>query len=158
MPDMRLRPYLLVNYLTIRHALGLVPESVSAPDLAAISRLVRRALDTAIATARHVADDTAECFAQASDTANVRDAAWSDEHARMEGAGRAPEASEPEASRRLYASPPASERCDGLPDILLDPVGVFTQSADETARGHLLARRPTRPLREDGCSRRSVSE
>ena len=57
----------------------------------AISGLVKRALDTAITTARHVADDTAECDAQASDTANVRDTAWSDEHAQVEGEARGPQ-------------------------------------------------------------------
>ena len=93
-PDLRLRPYLLFNYQTIRHALGHLPEGVSAPDLPSISALVERALDTAIATARHVADDTAECFAQASDTANVRDSAWSDEHAQVEGAAQASEMNE----------------------------------------------------------------
>ena len=98
-PDLRLRPYLLFNYQTIRHALGHLPEGVSAPDLPSISALVKRALDTAIATARHVADDTAECFAQASDTANVRDSAWSDEHAQVEGAAPASEMNEAHVQR-----------------------------------------------------------
>ena len=97
-PDLRLRPYLLFNYLTIKHALGHAPEDVSPPDLAAISSLVKRALNTAVTTARHVADDTAECFAQASDTANVRDTAWSDEHAEVEGAAPASEDSEAHVS------------------------------------------------------------
>ena len=93
-PDLRLRPYLLFNYLTIKHALGHAPEGVSPPDLAAISGFVKRALNTAITTARHVADDTAECFAQASDTANVRDTAWSDEHAQVEACALEPQDSE----------------------------------------------------------------
>ena len=52
---------------------------------------MKRALGTALTSARHVADDTAECYAQASDTANVRDTAWSDEHAEVEAAARASE-------------------------------------------------------------------
>ena len=52
---------------------------------------VKRALGTALTTARDVADDTAECHAQASDTANVHDTAWSDEHAEVEDAARASE-------------------------------------------------------------------
>ena len=54
-----------------------------------------------ITTARHVADDTAECYAQASDTANVRDTAWSDEHAEVECAARGSEDSEARVCR-LY--------------------------------------------------------
>ena len=95
-PDLRLRPYLLFNYQAIRHALGHLPEGVSAPDLPSISALVKR---TAITTARHVADDTAECFAQASDTANVRDSAWSDEHAQVEGAAQDSEMNEAHVQR-----------------------------------------------------------
>ena len=90
-PDLRFRPHLLFDYLTIKQALGHAPEGVSPPDLAAISRHVKRALHTAVTTARHVADDTAECYAQASDTASVRDTAWSDEHAQVEGGARGPQ-------------------------------------------------------------------
>ena len=90
-PDMRLRPHLLFNYLTIKHALGHALEGVSPPDHTTIQGFVERALDTAVTTARHVADDTAECFAQASDIANVRDTACSDEHAQVEGATRGSE-------------------------------------------------------------------
>ena len=111
-PDLRLRAYALFNYLTIRHALH-TPEGVSPPDLAAISQLVRRAVEDVASQARHVPEDTAEVHARPSDIANVRDVARSDEHAQRES---------------------TDADSDGPDDgnIFLDPVGVFAQSADAT--------------------------
>ena len=70
---------------------------------------MRRAVDEVASQSRHVPDDTAEVHAQPSDIANVRDVEWSDEHAQHE----------------------STDDTDAG-NIVLDPVGVFTQSADAT--------------------------
>ena len=79
MPDVLLRTHVLFNYLAIRHALH-HPVDVSPPDASVISRCVRHAENSIVATARHVPDDTAEVYAQPSDIANVRDTASSETH------------------------------------------------------------------------------
>ena len=83
MPDVRLRPLVLFNYFAIRHALH-HPEDVSPPEVSVISRCVKHAENSIVATARHVADDTAEVYAQSSDIANVRDTASSDTYLERE--------------------------------------------------------------------------
>ena len=116
-PDLRLRTSSLFNYLAIRHALH-TPEGVSPPDVDAISALVRSAVDATVTNARHVPDDTAEVYAQPSDVANVRDVAWSDEHAQREIV--------PEQGQDVDDNDPAES------NVLLDPVGVFMQGVDST--------------------------
>ena len=115
MPDVRLRTHVLFNYLAIRHALH-HPVDVSPPDASVISRCVRHAENSIVATARHVADDTAEVYAQSSDIANVRDTASSDIRLERETPAAAADTSQ-----------------DKELAILLDPIGVFARNHDATA-------------------------
>ena len=114
MADLRLRPHVLFNYLTIRHALH-APEGVHAPDMAAISGIVKYAMDSVISTARHIPDDTAECYAQPSDIANVRDTAWTAEHADAETAATLEKMNgvppPGEATRNAYTACPNLAEC-----------------------------------------------
>ena len=119
-PDVRLRPHVLFNYPAIRHALH-HPADVSPPDASVISRCVRDVENSIVATARHVADDTAEVYAQSSDIANVRDTASSDTHLERETPAAAADTSQ-----------------DKELAMVLDPIGAFARNHDATA-GDLLS-------------------